>query len=744
MNIRGFSLLAGSALTLAACAATNQTNEIAEMNTAQLESAARAGAAGADATAYPETRRVDLVEERFGQQVADPYRWLENDVREDAEVRAWVTAQNQVTDAYLGTLPGRDAFAARLRELIDYERYSLPQEAEGRYVYTYNDGLMNQPVLMLREEPDGEGRVLIDPNQWSDDDTVALAEYDMSPDGRHVVYAVQDGGSDWRTLRALDIDTGETLSDEVEWVKFSGLDWDAEGEGFFYSRFAEPEEGQAFQSLNLNQQIYYHRLGTGQAQDRLVYETPDEPKLGHAAEVTDDGRYLVIYSREGTEAREDVHVVDLMADDWTPRPLVLGREHSWSLIGNRGDTFYFTTNMDAPKLRVVALDASQRAPKPREVIAEDEAVLEEVELKGDTLVAAYLSDVKTQLRTFDLQGRPTGSIDLPGIGTTYLGGSEADGELYYGFTSFTVPPRIYRYDMETATSALWEAPEVPFDPAEYEARQVFYTSKDGTRVPMFVVHRQGLDMSRPQPTLLYGYGGFNVSLLPSYSATRMAWMSEGGVVAIPNLRGGGEYGKAWHDAGRLANKQNVFDDFIGAAEYLIAEGVTSPEQLVIQGGSNGGLLVGAVTNQRPGLFAAALPAVGVMDMLRFDQFTAGRYWVDDYGYPDREADFRTLRAYSPYHNIREGAEYPAILVTTADTDDRVVPGHSFKYAAAVQEADVGDEPHLIRIETRAGHGSGKPVDKIIEEYADVWAFAAHHAGLEVGASRQSARAEQQD
>ena len=684
----------------------------------------------AAAIAYPETRRVDLVEDRFGVAVADPYRWLENDVREDQEVAAWVAAQNEVTDAYLATLPGRETFAKALREVIDYERFSAPQEENGRYAYTWNSGLMNQDVLMLRDGVSGEGRIVIDPNQWSGDDTIALGQWDLSPDGRYVAFMQQDGGSDWRTLKVLDLETGETLEDSIEWVKFSGLDWDGDSQGFFYSRYPRPEEGQEFQSLNMNQELYYHRLGTSQSDDRLVYATPDEPKLGHSAGVTEDGRYLVIFSVEGTEAREDVHVVDLSSDDWTPRPLVLGRQYSWMPIGTVGDDIYFRTNLDAPRERIVKLDASQELPEPVEVVPQDEAVLEDAVLKDGVIAVSYLADVKSDVRLFGLDGTPRGNVELPGIGTANLSPG-ADEEIFYSFTSFTQPAAIYRYDTASGTSAEWAAPELPFDPEDYVAEQVFYQSKDGTRVPMFVVHRRDLDMSQPQPTLLYAYGGFNVSILPGYSATRMAWMEEGGVYAVANIRGGGEYGKAWHDAGRLQNKQNVFDDFIAAGEYLVSEGITTPDKLAILGGSNGGLLVGAVVNQRPDLFAAAIPAVGVMDMVRFDQFTAGRYWVDDYGYPDREADFRTLYAYSPYHNIESGKDYPPILVTTADTDDRVVPGHSFKYTAALQAADVGDAPHLIRIETRAGHGSGKPVDKIIEEYADVWAFAAANTGLDV-------------
>ena len=679
---------------------------------------------------YSQTRDDGTVDTLFGQRVRDPYRWLENDVRTDPAVRDWVTAENKVTDAYLATLPGRDVFKARLKQLFDYDRFGAPSKRGGRYFYSFNDGVQNQSVMMMRETLDGPGRVVIDPNQWSKDGATALAEAAISEDGRRIAYGVQDGGTDWRTVKVLDVDSGEVLSDNVEWVKFSGLDWDKAGEGFFYSRYPAPEDGAKFQGLNKDHQVYYHRVGTEQAADRLVYATPDRPELNHGASVSDDGRWLYLISSSGTDDRYEVSLVDLTKPDWTPRTLIQGFENNWTPIGNDGDTLYFITNKDAPRLRIVSLDAADPAAAPVEIVGEDAATLQGASIKVGTLIASYLADAKTEVRTFALDGTPKGTVALPGIGTAGgFGGDPDDPETFFSFTSFTVPGRVYRYDVATGQATVWAEPKVAFDPDAYETEQRFYQSKDGTRVPMFVVRKKGL--TGPAPTLLYGYGGFNISLTPGFSVTRLAWLEQGGVVAVANLRGGGEYGKAWHDAGRLANKQNVFDDFIGAGEALVAAGVTTPEQLAIQGGSNGGLLVGAVVNQRPELFAAALPAVGVMDMLRFDRFTAGRYWVDDYGYPDREADFRVLRTYSPYHNIAAGKDYPAILVTTADTDDRVVPGHSFKYTAALQAADLGDKPHLIRIETRAGHGSGKPIDKTIEETADLWAFAAKWTGMEV-------------
>lgn len=532
----------------------------------------------------------------------------------------------------------------------------------------------------------------------------------------------------------LDVATAQPLADEIKWVKFSNLAWAKDGSGFFYSRFAEPAAGQQFQALNENQTIYFHRIGTPQADDRKVYATPDRPKLGHGAEVTDDGRYLLITTSAGTDFRYELTLIDLQSKDWTPRTIVKGLEHNWALVGNQGARFVFVTNKGAPLQKIVTIDTAAATPAATDLVAEDKATLDEAHLVGGQILATYLVDAKTEVRRFGLDGKAAGTVALPGIGTASgFGGEPDDAETFFAFTSFATPTTIYRYDVKTRQATPWAQPKVAFDPARFRVDQVFYPSKDGTRVPMFVVRRA--DVTGPAPTLLYAYGGFNIPTLPGFSASRIAWLEQGGVLAVANIRGGGEYGKAWHDGGRLANKQNVFDDFIAAGEYLKAERITPKDGLVIQGGSNGGLLVGAVTNQRPDLFAAALPAVGVMDMLRFDRFTAGRYWVDDYGYPSKEADFRVIRKYSPYHNIQSGKTYPAILATTADTDDRVVPGHTFKYTAALQAAEIGDKPHLVRIETRAGHGSGKPTDKIIEEYADLWAFAAKWTGLEVKAVR---------
>ena len=683
---------------------------------------------------YPDTATVPQTDKIFGETIADPYRWLESDVRTDPKVRDWVTAENKVTDAYLAALPGREAFKARMQALYNYERMGTPRKAGkgagARYFYSHNSGLQNQSTLWVRDGLGGKGRLLLDPNLWAKDGATALAEWAPSDDGRYLAYGIQDGGTDWRTLKVIDATTGAELPDRVEWVKFSGIAWKPDGSGFFYSRFAKPDEGAKFQSLNLNQQVWFHRVGTAQSGDTMVYATPARPKLGHGATVTDDGKWLVITSAQGTDPKVEVTVAPLAAGGvGTPRTLIAGLDNSWDLAGTMESKFWFVTDKGAPKGRIVSVDVAAKKPKFLPVVAQDSDTLVGASLVGKRLVVAYLGDAKSEAQLFELNGRPVGRVQLPDIGTASgFGGKTGDAESFYTFTGFATPATVYRYDSATNTSRVVFQPKLAFDPAAFETRQIFYPSKDGTKIPMFIVRKKDA-AAGPASTLLYGYGGFNISMTPGFSATRLAWLEAGGVLAIANLRGGGEYGKAWHDAGKRGQKQNVFDDFIAGGEYLIAQGITSKAKLAIQGGSNGGLLVGAVVNQRPDLFAAALPAVGVMDMLRFNRFTAGRYWTDDYGDPGVEADFKVLRAYSPLHNIRSGVDYPAILVTTADTDDRVVPGHSFKYAAALQAAKLGDRPHLIRIETRAGHGSGKPTDKIIEEAADQWAFIAKWTGI---------------
>ncbi|MBA4161057.1 MAG: S9 family peptidase [Novosphingobium sp.] len=686
---------------------------------------------------YPVTGKGSVVEEQFGEKVADPYRWLENDVRTDKAVAAWVGEQNAVTQGYLNTLPQRGWFGQRIKALMDYERFGLPQKAGQFYFYTRNGGLQNQSQLFVRKGLQGTPRLLIDPNAWAKDGATALDAWEPSKSGKLMAYSVQDGGSDWRTIKVLDTQTGQVMADEIKWAKFTGIAWVGD-KGFLYSRFPAPKEGQAFQQLNKNQEVRFHRIGTPQSADELVYATPGNPDYGHGAEVTHDGRWMVITTAQGTDNKYEVHVLKLGKNGkWgKPQVLVAGLENDWRLIEGIGDTLFFMTNKGAPKLKVVKVDLARgaAAAKWSELVPERAETLERVRIVGNRLILSYLKDAASTAQVLSLDGKPVREITLNAIGTAVgFTGRPGDPETFYAFTSFNQPAAIYRFDSNTGLSTPFAKPKLTFNPDDYLVEQRFFTSKDGTRVPLFLVRKQSLAAAGAAvPTLLYGYGGFDISLTPTFSATRMAWLEAGGAFALANLRGGGEYGKAWHDAGRLANKQNVFDDFIAAGEYLIAQGVTPKGGLAIQGGSNGGLLVGAVVNQRPDLFAAGNAAVGVMDMLRFDRFTAGRYWVDDYGYPSKEADWKVLRGYSPYHNIKTGVAYPAMLVTTADTDDRVVPGHSFKYTAALQAAAPNGKPHLIRIETRAGHGSGKPTDKVVAEGADVLSFLAQWTGLKPG------------
>ncbi|MDH7640867.1 prolyl oligopeptidase family serine peptidase [Sphingomonas oryzagri] len=678
--------------------------------------------------AYPETVRDTVVEELAGRTVPDPWRWLEGDVRTDERVQAWVAAEGALTESYLDTLPGRVAIRDRLMKLWNYERVSLPRRRGGRYFFLRNSGLEAQAVLCAREAQDAPARILLDPNGWSEDGATALGEWEPSKDGRRLAYAVQDGGSDWRTVKVLDAVGGEELADEVRWVKFSGLSWAGNGSGFFYSRFPEPRAGLEHQAQNLDHAIYFHRLGTDQSTDFLVYATPDRPRLIHGAEVSEDGRWLLISSAEGTEARTELTVIDLTAPKLAPKILVRGLDNDWRLAGSKGDIFYFVTDLEAPRRRIVSIDVGSEMRRRREIVPHGEDLVADALVVGDRLLVSLLRNVASELRIYDLDGRLMDTVVLPGIGT--VSGMEGQGdsaEAFFAFTSYDRPTEIHRLDVGSAVALPYAQPELQFDREDFVVDQASFTSKDGTVIPLFLLRRK--DVTGAAPALLYGYGGFEISLTPGFSSAALCWAAMGGVYAVANIRGGGEYGKAWHDAGRRANKQNVFDDFIAAAEHLKGQGVAS--SVSVHGHSNGGLLVAAVTNQRPDLFAAALPAVGVHDMTRFHRFTAGRYWIDDYGDPGRQEDLAVLMGYSPLHNIRDGAEYPAILIATADTDDRVVPAHSFKYAAALQAADIGPKPHLIRIETRAGHGAGKPTAKQIEEIADLWAFAAHWGGLNV-------------
>lgn len=679
------------------------------------------------ALAYPHTDRGDVSDEIFGITIDDPYRWLEKDVRADPRVAAWGAAQRRLTDAYLETLPGRDAIRARLTALWDYERVSLPIKRGGRYFYLHNAGLAAQPSLCVRDGPDAAPRVLIDPAAWGTDATRALAEWQPSHDGGRLAYAVQSDGSDWRALHVLDVATGAPLDDRLEHVRYSGIAWVRNGAGFFYSRFPAPKAGAEHQAASVDHGVWFHRIGTPQSADFLVYATPDRPRLSHGAEVTEDGRWLLISSFEGADARCELTLADLTAPKLATTILIRGQQNRWHLAGSKGDICYFVTDLEAPRRRLVAMDVTSSMRRLRVVVGEETAVLEDARLIGDRLLLVYSSDMRSELRLVERTGRAAGTVELPGPGTVAgVAGTSEDGEGFFAFTSYDRPTEVHRFDAATGAATIFARPASAFDPDEYVVERTAAPAPDGTSIPIFLLRRR--DVARGgagAPTLLYGYGGFAISLLPGFSPAALAWAEMGGVYAVANIRGGGEYGAAWHEAGRRHARQTAFGDFIAAAELLRRSGIASAGGLAIHGHSNGGLLVAAVTNQRPDLFAAALPAVGVHDMLRFPQFTAGRYWVEEYGDPANEADFRALAAYSPVHNVRDGNDYPAILIATADTDDRVVPAHSFKYAAALQAADIGDKPRLIRIESRAG----KSTQARIAEEADLWAFAARWTGL---------------
>ncbi len=678
---------------------------------------------------YPSSPLGDHVDTYHGVAVPDPYRWLEDPKSEATQ--AWIAAQNGVTFDYLQGLPLRQRLQERLTELWNYERYSLPFKRGDRYFFSKNDGLQNQSVLYTQPSLEAEPQVLLDPNTLSEDGTVALSGISISRDGEYLAYGLSSGGSDWMEWRVRSVTTGKDLADHLRWVKFSGASWSPDHRGFYYSRFDEPDPNNALEAVNYYQKLYYHRLGTPQDQDVLVYHRPDQKEWGFRGFVSEDGNYLIISVWRGTEPRNLIFYRDLTVADGPIVELIPEFEAEFDYIDNDGPRFWFRTDHKAPKGKVIAIDLGQPQPEQwQTVIPEGEEVLESVSLFGDQFIAQFLKDAHGQVRRYDLQGQYLGDIDLPGIGSVGgFGGKRQDTETFYSFTSFTTPPTLYRYDLNQGTSTLYRQPQVPFDPTVYETRQVFYPSADGTAIPLFIIHRKGLTLPGPYPTLLYGYGGFGVSLTPSFSVSTLAWLELGGVYAVANLRGGGEYGEAWHQAGTKTEKQRVFEDFMAAAEWLTAAGYCDRDHLGILGGSNGGLLVGACMVQRPDLFAVALPAVGVLDMLRFNQFTIGWAWESDYGSPQNEAEFQALYRYSPLHNLTPGTAYPATLITTGDHDDRVVPAHSFKFAAALQAAHAGEAPVLIRIETQAGHGAGKPTQKVIEEVSDRWAFAAAHLGL---------------
>ncbi|MBN1434361.1 S9 family peptidase [Candidatus Fermentibacterales bacterium] len=670
---------------------------------------------------YPRARRQDLVEDLHGMPVADPYRWLEE--LDSDETREWIEAQNRLTFGYLEKLPRRVEIRKRLQELWDYERFGVPFRKGTRYFYFHNDGLQNQSPLYWSEGLEGEPRLLVDPNTLSTDGTVAIGPVAVSEDGKLLAYAVSSSGSDWREVRVREVDTGRDREDHLKWMKFSTLSWTHDGRGFFYSRYDEPEEGLTYKGANYFHKIYYHGLGSPQCEDTVVYERPDRKEWLFHSSVTEDGRYLVVMVHSGTQRENGVFLLDLERPDAGMVELLAEFDAEYVYAGNRGALFYFLSDLEAPRRRVITVGLEKGACSLRTLIPESGDVLEHATLVGGRLVACYLRDACSAVRFFEPDGSAVGDLDLPGIGSVHgFGGRFDDPETFFFYTSFSVPGSIYRLDMRSLRYALFREPELGFDPEEYETSQVFYSSKDGTRIPMFLCHGKGIERNGENRVLLTGYGGFGASITPGFSVPPLVWMEMGGIVARPNLRGGGEYGTEWHDAGRLSNKQNVFDDFIAAAEWLISEGYTKRANLAISGGSNGGLLIGACMTQRPDLFGACLPDVGVMDMLRFHRFTIGWAWTSDYGSPDDPEQFRALLAYSPYHNLRRGVCYPPTLVTTADHDDRVFPAHSFKFAAELQHAQTCGNPVLIRIETRAGHGASTPVSKRIEAWADKWAF----------------------
>ena len=679
---------------------------------------------------YPKAKTVDQMDDYHGVKVADPYRWLED--TDSADTHDWVEAENKLTFGYLEQIPYRGAIRERLTKLWNYERFTVPGRQGGRYFYQHNNGLQNQNVLLVAESLNAEPRVLLDPNTLSSDGTVALTAETVTDDGKLMAYGTAASGSDWQQWHVRDVDTGKDLPDLIKWVKFSGASWTKDGKGFYYSRYDEPKDA-ALREANYFQKLYYHKLGTDQSEDKLIYERPDNKELGFAGVVTDDGRYLVIFVYQGTSPKNRLYYKDLTKPDSEVVKLLDDADAQYNFIDDDGPVLWIHTDLDAPRGRVIAIDT--RHPEKanwKTVVPEGPDKLENASVVDNVFLLGYLKDAKTEVRVHDLKGKFLRNVDLPGIGTASgFGGKRTDKETFYSFTSFVSPTTIYRYEPATGKSSVFKRPKVDFDATKYETKQVFYNSKDGTRIPMFLTYKKGLKLDGQNPTLLYAYGGFDISLTPAFSVPTVVWLEMGGVYAQPNLRGGGEYGEEWHLAGTKAKKQNVFDDFIAAAEWLIANKYTSTPKLAIRGGSNGGLLIGAMLTQRPDLFGATLPLVGVMDMLRFQKFTIGWAWTSDYGSSDNADDFKALYAYSPLHNLKPGTKYPPTLIATADHDDRVVPGHSFKFAATMQADQAGPAPVLIRVETKAGHGAGKPISKIIEETADEWAFVAHNLGVSV-------------
>ncbi|MDR2891374.1 MAG: prolyl oligopeptidase family serine peptidase [Alistipes sp.] len=677
---------------------------------------------------YPDTQRGDVVENYHGTEVADPYRWLED--ADSAETAAWVAAQNEVTFDYLSQIPFRDAVRDRLTQLWNYPKTGIPEKVGEWYFVSRNDGLQNQSVIYRQKGLDGAPELFLDPNTLSADGTVALGEVSFSRDDRYMAYAVAAAGSDWVKIHVRDVNTGLDTEDVVEWVKFSGAVWAPDSKGFYYSCYEAPKDGNIFSAQNRHQMVYYHALGTPQSEDVRIYRDDKNPLRYFHAATSHDGRYIFVDGSEGTSGTEMLYRA---ADQKEFRVLFPGFEYDYILVHAEGDTAWFLTNDGAPNFRLASIDLADPTDGLQNVVAEDPALkLEGVTMTGGYFIASYLENATSKVVQFDMAGAKVRDIDFGALGTAGgFGGGKEDTETFYALATYTAPTAIYRYDLASGQAVLFDRPEAAFNPDDFEAKQIFFTSKDGTQVPMFVVHKKGLKLDGKNPTYLYGYGGFNISLTPAFSPTRIMFMEQGGVWVDVSLRGGGEYGEAWHKGGMLANKQNVFDDFIGAAEWLVDNKYTSPEKLAIAGGSNGGLLVGAAMTQRPDLFAVALPAVGVMDMLRYHTFTVGWGWAVEYGSSDNAEQFEYIYKYSPLHNLREGVCYPATMVTTADHDDRVVPAHSFKFAAELQHVQGCENPALIRIETNAGHGAGKPTSKRIDEAADCFSFVFQNTVTEV-------------
>jgi prolyl oligopeptidase len=688
---------------------------------------------------YPTAHTVDQVDDYFGTKVSDPYRWMEN--VDSPEVKQWVDAENTLTRGYIDAIPGREAIKDRLMALTDYERYSAPSKEGNRYFYSHNTGLQNQAVLFWQEGLSGEPHVLIDPNTLSKDGTVALNGMGITDDGKLMAYATSDAGSDWVTWHVKDITTGKDLPDLVEWSKFSGASWTKDNSGFFYEAYERPDKitkESSLKSSNYFHKIYFHKLGTPQLQDPLVFERPDDKELNVGGGVTDDGRYLVISMNRGTSPNNQITIKDLAHPEAAPVKLVTTEEAAFDPIANDGSYFWFKTTLGAPNGKVIGIDlAHPERSAWKTLIPETKNSLDGVSMVDDTLIVQYLSDAQSMVEFHGRDGKLLKKYELPAIGSASgFQGKRTDTETFFTFTNFVTPPTVYRLDMKSGKTSVYRQPKLKFDPANFETRQVFFTSKDGTRVPMFLTYKKGVKLDGQNPTLLYGYGGFNISLPPSFAPSYVLWMEMGGIYAQATLRGGGEYGEAWHEAGMKTKKQNVFDDFIGAAEWLIANKYTSTPKLAIKGESNGGLLLGACELQRPDLYGAALPGVGVMDMLRFDKFTIGWAWKSDYGAPsENKEEFEAIYKYSPLHNLRPGTHYPPTLITTADHDDRVFPAHSFKFAATMQKDQAGPNPVLIRIETRAGHGGGMPLSKRVDLTADEYIFVVKALGMKVDLPR---------